>query len=92
MVLDLVDLEETGPPSVFAIDCNNLGVPTKEQFRGTEPGCRGEHRTPWCSSSVAADELMQCVGVSSLDACFPVSGGGVHGLRPRKRVDRRLRH
>ncbi len=52
MVLDLVDLEETGPPSVFAIDCNNLGVPTKEQFRGTEPGCGGEHRTPWCSSSL----------------------------------------
>src|SRR6266487_6321892 len=22
-------------------------------IRGTEPGCRGEYRTPWCSSSVA---------------------------------------
>ncbi len=39
-------------PQVFAIDCNNLAISTKEQFRGTEPGCGGEHRTPWCSSSL----------------------------------------
>jgi len=26
IVLDLVDLGETGPPSVFAIDCNNLDI------------------------------------------------------------------
>src|SRR6266516_5556421 len=39
----------------------------------------------------AADELMQCIGVSSLDPCFPCLGGGVHGLRPRKRVDPALK-
>ena len=33
VVLDLVDPEGTGPPQVFAIDCNNLGISTKEQFR-----------------------------------------------------------
>ncbi len=34
---------------------------------------------------------MQCIGVSSLDPCFPCLGGGVHGLRPRKRVDPALK-
>ena len=37
----------------------------------------------------AADELMQCIGVSSLDP--PCLGGGVHGLRPRKQVDPALK-
>src|SRR6266700_7709403 len=48
------DLEEIGPPPGF---CNRLQYTRYLDHGtdpGTEPGCRGEHRTPWCSSSVAA--------------------------------------
>ena len=85
VVLDLVDPEGTGPPQVFAIDCNNLGISTKEQIRERRRVVAASI-APWCNCSVAVSGFLASI------IAFPCLGGGVHDSRPCKRGERRLLH
>ena len=52
IVLDLADPEGISPAFVFAIDCNNLGISTKEQIRERRRVVAASI-APWCNCSVA---------------------------------------